>query len=156
MIREANASDYDAMDNVFRVSAKAFCSRSYACQVIASWAGEPWPDRFLKSKESGDEQYVFTLEGKVVCFGSVNLGSHKLVSLFVSPEHSGKSIGQSMLEFLVARAESSGIPALKLDSSLNAVSFYERHGFTEIGRSMYRTKNGVEMESVQMEQKLCP
>ncbi len=155
MIREANSSDYYVMDGVFRDSAKAFCSRSYDSQVIANWSGEPWPSRFLKSKESGDEQYVFTHEGSVVCFGSINLERRKLVALFVSPEQSGKGIGQSMLEFLVARAESSGISILKVDSSLNAVSFYERHGFTEISRSMHRTQNGVAMESVQMERKLC-
>jgi len=155
MIREANASDYEVMDEVFRASAKAFCSRSYDSQVIESWAGEPSPDRLLRNKESGDELYVFTIDGSVVCFGSINLEDHKLVSLFVSPEQSGKGIGQSMLEFLVARVKSSGTPALKVDSSLNAVSFHRRHGFTEISRSMYRTQNGVDMASVQMERKLC-
>lgn len=55
---------------------------------------------FFKSKESGDELYVFTIDGSVVCFGSINLEHHKLVSLFVSPEQSGKGIGQCMLEFL--------------------------------------------------------
>lgn len=155
MIRDANTSDYDAMDGVFRASAKAFCSRSYDSQVIESWAGEPSPGRFLKSKESGDEQYVFTIDGNVVCFGSINPERHKLVSLFVSPEQSGKGIGQSMLDFLVTRAKSWGIPILKVDSSLNAVSFYKRHGFTETSRSMYRTQNGVDMESVQMKRKLC-
>lgn len=155
MIREADISDYDAMDRVFRASATALCSRSYSSQVIESWAGEPLPGRFVKNKESGDEQYVFTVAGNVAGFGSINLEHHKLVSLFVSPEQSGKGIGQSMLEFLVARAESSGIPVLKIDSSLNAVNFYKRHGFAETGRSMYRTQNGVEMESVQMERRLC-
>lgn len=155
MIREAHASDYEIMDGIFRVSVKVFCARSYDSQVIASWSGEPWPGRFLKNKENGDEQYVFTIDDSVVCFGSINLERHKLVSLFVSPDQSGGGIGQSMLEFLVTRAKESGIRVLKVDSSLNAVSFYERHGFREICRSRYLTQNGVEMESVQMERKLC-
>jgi|SRR5690554_2754370 len=155
MIREANISDHIAMDEVFRASAKAFCSRSYENRVIESWAGEPWPNRFLKNKESGDEQYVFTIDGNVVCFGSINLERHTLVSLFVSPEQSGKGIGQRMLEFLLERAASSGIPVVKIDSSLNAASFYKRHGFIEMGQSIYRTQNGVEIGSVQMERKLC-
>lgn len=154
MIRKADTADYAVMDTIFRAAAKAFCSRSYDSQVISSWAGEPSPGRFLKGKDSGDEQYVFSLDGSVVCFGSINLEHHKLVSLFVAPEQSGKGIGQSMLEFLVARAESAGVAVLKVDSSLNAVSFYQRHGFTEISRSLYRTQNGVEMESVQMERNL--
>ncbi len=154
MIREANPSDYVTMDALFRSSARAFCSRSYGRQVIENWAGKPWPDRFRKSKESGDEQYVLTMDGNVVCFGSINLESHTLVSLFVSPHHSGKGVGECMIKFLLERAASSGIGVLKVDSSLNAVNFYVRHGFMEVSRSMYCTKNGVEMESVQMERKL--
>lgn len=154
MIREANPSDYDAMDALFRSSARAFCSRSYSSQVIENWAGQPWPDRFRKSKDSGDQQYVLVGDGNVVCFGSINLERHTLVSLFVSPQHSGKGIGERMIKFLLERAASSGIEWIKLDSSLNAVNFYVRHGFREIGRSMYRTTNGVEMESVQMEREL--
>ncbi len=154
MIRKANISDYTAMDEVFRASANAFCTRSYNSQVIESWAGTPWPERFHENNKNGDDQYVFTINGKVVCFGSINLERHTLVSLFVSPEQSGKGIGKSMLEFLVARAISSDILVLKIDSSLNAVSFYKRHGFIETGRSNYRTRNGVDIESVQMERKL--
>ena len=154
MIREASISDYIAMDKVFRASARTFCSRSYNNQVIESWTGTPSPDRFHKNNESGDEQYVFTIADKVVCFGSINLKRHTLVSLFVSPEQSGKGIGQSMLEFLVARAVSSEIPVLKIDSSLNAANFYKRHGFIETGQSIYKTQNGVSIESVQMERKL--
>ena len=155
MIREANSSDYIVMDKIFRVSAKEFCSRSYNKQIIESWAGTSWPDRFCKNSESGDEQYVFTISGKVVCFGSINLEQQTLVSLFVYPEQSGKGIGQSMLEFLVSRVISMNISVLKIDSSLNAVNFYQRHGFVEVGRSIYKTKNGVDMESVQMERNLC-
>ncbi len=151
MIREAKISDYIAMDNVFRVSAKKFCSRSYSSQVIESWAGSPWPERFHKNKEGGDDQYVYVVHGEIVCFGSLNLEKHTLVSLFVSPEQSGKSIGQIMLDFLVSKAVSSEISVLKIDSSLNAANFYKRHGFIETGQSTYRTQNGVNIESVQME-----
>ena len=59
-----------------------------------------------------------------------------------------------MLEHLLGRAASAGLGVLKLDSSLNAVNFYLRHGFTEVGRSKYTTQSGAQIDSVQMERVL--
>ncbi|HEY1180706.1 MAG TPA: GNAT family N-acetyltransferase, partial [Rhodocyclaceae bacterium] len=84
----------------------------------------------------------------------INLASGKLVALFVHPEFSGQQVGQLMLECLLDRAASAGCDVLKLDSSLNAANFYRRHGFTEVGRSKYRTQGGVHVDSIQMERVL--
>ena len=89
-----------------------------------------------------------------MCFGCINLSSGKLVSLFVQPEFSGQRVGQLMLEYLLDRAASAGLGVLKLDSSLNAVNFYRRHGFTEVGRSKYKTQSGVQLDSVHMDRVL--
>jgi GNAT superfamily N-acetyltransferase len=151
MIRIAKPTDYAEMDSVFRASAKSFCSGSYDAATIEEWAGQAWPDRFKLGKEKGDEQYVFTREGRIICFGCINLSSEKLVSLFVHPEFSGRNIGRMMLKYVIDRTATAGIKVLKLDSSTNAVNFYKRHGFLEIGRSKYKTQSGLQMDSVQME-----
>ncbi len=151
MIRIAKPADYVEMDSVFRASAKAFCSQSYDAATIKEWAGQAWPDRFKLGKEKGDEQYVFTKDGRIICFGCINLSSEKLVSLFVHPEFSGQNIGQMMLEYVIDRTATAGIKVLKLDSSTNAVNFYKRHGFSEVGHSKYKTQSGLQMDSVQME-----
>ena len=151
MIRTANSADYVEMDAVFRASAKAFCARSYDAATIDAWAGQPWPDRFKLGKENGDEQYVFTEDVRIVGFGCINPASGKIVSLFVHPEFSGRNIGQVILEYLMDRAATAGITVLKLDSSTNAVNFYKRHGFSEVGCSKYTTSGGLQMDSVQME-----
>ena len=151
MIRIAKPTDYAEMDSVFRASAKAFCSQSYDAATIKEWAGQAWPDRFKLGKEKGDEQYVFTKDGRIICFGCINLASEKLVSLFVESEFSGQNVGEMMLEYLIARTATAGVKVLKLDSSINAVNFYKRHGFSEVGYSKYKTQSGLQMDSVQME-----
>ena len=151
MIRTATPADYAEMDAVFRASASAFCSKSYDAQTIEEWAGRAWPDRFKLGKDKGDEQYVLIMEGRIVCFGCINPSSEKLVSLFVHPGFSGQDIGKMMLEHLIGRTAAAGINVLKLDSSINAVNFYKRHGFAEVGRSKYKTQSGVLIASVQME-----
>lgn len=154
MIRIADPTDYAEMDSVFRASARAFCSRSYDAALIEEWAGQAWPDRFKIGKEKGDEQYVYTKDVRIVCFCCVNPLTEKLVSLFVLPEYSGKSIGQQMLEYVIDLMTKAGTRVIKLDSSTNAVSFYKRHGFSEVGHSKYKTLSGLQMDSVQMELKL--
>lgn len=151
MIRKANQSDYNAMDSVFRASAKKMCASSYDSEVIDAWACESWPARFVKGANDGDQQYVLLVDHVVVCFGSINLERKLIVSLFVSPEFVGQGLGQRMLNFLFDVAKRKGLKVLYLDSSLNAVNFYSRNGFKEKGRSTYRTQNGVLMDSVQME-----
>ena len=151
MIRIAKPTDYAEMDSVFRASAQAFCSQSYDAATITEWADQAWPDRFKLGKEKGDEQYVFTKDGRIICFGCINLSSEKLVSLFVHPEFSGQNVGEMMLEYVIARTATAGVKVLKLDSSINAVNFYKRHGFSEVGFSKYKTQSGLQMDSVQME-----
>lgn len=156
MIREAKPSDYQDMDAVFRASAKAFCSGKYDPSIIDDWAGRPWPDRFSIGRKNGDEHYVLTVGGAIICFSSINLQRQALVSLFVLPEYSGQGVGQRMIGFMVERAVEAGLHVLKLDSSLNAVSFYRKQGFTEVGRSKYLTRSGIYMDSVQMVRAILP
>lgn len=155
MIRKAKKADYNAMDSVFRAAAKQLCIASYDMEIIDAWAGKCWPERFVKSANDGNHQYVLLIDDVVVCFGSINLEKQLLVSLFVSPDYAGQGLGQRMIEFLISLAKHSGVELLQIDSSLNAVSFYSRNGFREKGRSKFKTLNGVFMESVQMECALC-
>ena len=151
MIREASPSDYEAMETVFRTSAQRLCRDSYDNQIIDEWTGEYWPERFAKSANEGNEQYVLLHDQQVVCFGSLNLEKSLLVSLFVHADSAGQGLGQKMIEFLFARAKNKGLEKLTLDSSLNALSFYLKNGFVETGRSKYQTQSGLYMESVQMQ-----
>ena len=151
MIRAAKISDYRAMDDIFRASAKALCASDYGSEVIEAWAGKPWPERFVRGAEDGDKQYVTVLEDGLVCFGVLNVEKRLLVSLFVSPGCVGKGVGQAMLEFLFEKARAADVKVLLVDSSLNAADFYVRNGFVEQHRSEFTTYNGTVLPSVHME-----
>lgn len=154
MIRAAETSDFDVMDAVFRASAKALCVGAYDVDTVAAWAGDPWPDRFIRSVEEGNQQYVLEIDNRVVCFGAIHIEQQRLVSLFVDPAYAGKGLGQSMFDYLLAQAKSAGVSELQLDSSLNAVTFYARNGFVEQSRGQFSTQGGVVLGSVQMSRTL--
>ena len=83
-------------------------------------------------------------------FGAINLESKLLVSQFVHPDRAGQGFGQQMLEFLIELARCTQLTELKLDSSINALGFYAKNGFVEVGRGRYETQNGTLLESVKM------
>jgi len=150
LIRKATPSDYPAMESVFRQSTQTLCSNSYDEQTIAAWTGQYWPERFAKSTDEGVQHYVLLIENKVICFGSVHFGNGLLASLFLSPEYAGQGLGKVMLNFLFEQAKERDLTQLKLDSSLNAVNFYAKHGFKELKREKFKTQSGLYLESIQM------
>lgn len=150
MIREVSPSDYNDMEDVFRTSVRTLCKGHYDDDVIQAWTGEYRPERFAESVEQGNQQFVFTINNKVVCFGSLHIEKQLLVSLFVAPEVAGTGVGHTMMQFLLDKAVSCGAQQLSIDSSLNAFPFYAKYGFKETGRSKYKTQSGNYVESIQM------
>jgi len=150
MIRIAVNTDYIEMDEVFRASAKALCIREYGRKTVLDWAGEARPERFTHSAPEGCGQYVKVLKNKIVCFAELNIEKQLLLSLFVSPNHAGKGLGQEMLEYIFAKASAAGIKVLHVDSSLNAANFYLRNGFIKQSKSDFTTSNGTVLKSIKM------
>lgn len=70
-----------------------------------------------------------TLEGDAVGYVAWRDG-HFVTSLYVSLAHQGKGIGGRLMDAMIARATE---PLVKLRSSVNAVDFYLRYGFTPTG-----------------------
>ena len=134
MIRPAEASDHPAMNDVFQAAARAFCTEAYGAELVEAWAGNPRPDKYLRGENGGTDFYVLIRQGRVVGYGGLNLKKQLLEALFVDPSLSGQGVGHEMSTFLFATAEAAGIDRLRLESSLNAASFYQRQGFVEVAR----------------------
>ncbi|QDP02423.1 GNAT family N-acetyltransferase [Thalassotalea sp. PS06] len=150
MIREAKPDDYPEMDELFRLSATRLCRNAYTEEQLEGWAGCPRPERFMENQSNGYQQYVLAREKQIIAFGILDIANSKLMALFVHPDFSGQKVGEKMMHFLLQQAKDKNLDVLALDSSLNAVNFYKRHGFSEIGRSVFTTQNGTTLESVQM------
>lgn len=74
--------------------------------------------------------------------------------MYVHPDHAGGGVGSAILRELEERAEAAGLANLHLIASLNAVSFYERHGWESTGPTAYEFEDGAELEAVEMERSL--
>ncbi|WP_394176544.1 GNAT family N-acetyltransferase [Thalassotalea litorea] len=154
MIRQAKPDDYPEMDELFRLSATRLCCNAYTEEQLEGWAGCPRPERFMENQSKGYQQYFLTLENQIIAFGILDIANSKLMALFVHPDFSGRKVGENMTQFLLQQAKDKNLNVLALDSSLNAVKFYKRHGFSETGRSVFTTQNGTSLAPVQMTKNL--
>jgi GNAT superfamily N-acetyltransferase len=86
----------------------------------------------LRSLIKRREIYVFERTGRLC--GTISLEDDRVYSFFVAPDRQGTGIGKALLKHIEKRARKRGVRTLRVASSLTAVSFYEKMGFTVVGQ----------------------
>ena len=105
---------------------------------------------------AGHEFYVAELrDGRMGAFLAFNLATRELDSLYVAPWGQGLGLGSHLLGLAEETFRLVGLRHIWLDASLNAVSFYAKHGWMEKERHA-RVRQGVDMPVVKMEKTLRP
>lgn len=112
-------------------------------QVAGLEAGiqpHPWTEgNFRDSLAAGYGCWVAREDGALVAFAVVMpaVDEIHLLVIGVAPERQRSGLGAAMLEFVQAAARAAGMVRMLLEvrpSNGNALAFYRRHGFAEIGR----------------------
>jgi putative acetyltransferase len=67
---------------------------------------------------------------------------------------SRRGVGSGILVRLEQLALGHGVEELRLDSSLNAEAFYQRHGYEVVERGVHRLGTGREMAAIKMKKRL--
>ncbi|GAB3682129.1 GNAT family N-acetyltransferase [Salinarchaeum chitinilyticum] len=75
-------------------------------------------------------------------------------AVYVHPDHAGEGIGTALLERLESTAREQGVESLGLQSSVNARTFYERHGYAVVESVTFQFGDEVEGPAVEMRKDL--
>ena len=156
-VREATADDVEAIRAVHAASVRVLATSHYDASQISSWSDVEEADYSIPA--DGSHVVVAEDEGdgadrRVVGFGAVDLESGEVRAVYVHPEHAGEGVGSAILRELEERAAEEGLTDLHLTASLNAVPFYERHGWVSTEPTNHELTDGVELEAVAMEKSL--
>lgn len=145
-IRSAMPEDAQRIHELHLAAVRALCANYYAPEIVEGWLANRSAQGYLLGIRSG-AVVVAELRSRVVGFGEGVPG--EVVAVFVDPEFVNRGIGSVLLEHALRLAQEHRGP-VRLESTLNAVEFYERFGFSQIERSVVR-RNQVEVPVVVMQ-----
>jgi N-acetylglutamate synthase-like GNAT family acetyltransferase len=148
-IRRATQEDREAVWRVHGGAIRETCASHYTPEVIEIWAGRLRPEKYAGAIDRY-EFFVAEEDGVVVGFGELGQEVGAIQGLYVSPSVKGRGVGRELLRTLEERARAYGLKSLRLTSSLNAVTFYERAGFRAVEKLTETIGPGVERASVRM------
>ncbi len=153
LIRAARVEDGPALLEIHKAAVEALCRAHYRPEQIAAWAlprGLPSFDQMLEATPF----FVAEREGRVAGYSQVDTGAGEILAVFVHPRHGRKGVGGKLLAAAEEAARRAGWSRVFLNSSLNAVGFYESQGYRREFACEQRLAGGAVIECVRMSKPL--
>lgn len=154
-IRKATSQDIDEFKSVIIASILELCKDCYTQKEIKSLLAQ-YPDRELYEKWILERVLVIAAhENNIVGFAQYYPPNNSIEAVHVLPNYAKQGVGKKMIEKIeeIAKAQKAG--KIILGSSLNAVGFYEKCGYTRKDNSKFKCNDGVLLEVVNYEKELC-
>lgn len=135
-VRPATREDRDALPALHTASVEAFGPDGYGTEQVREWAGAGERSPADYEVDTADEHFTVAVRaGEVAGFGHVVLNVGEVHAVYVHPDHARHGVGSALLAELEGYTRGYGLLALALQSSLNAVGFYEQAGYERVGES---------------------
>jgi N-acetylglutamate synthase-like GNAT family acetyltransferase len=147
-IRPAREGDLGEVAALHEASIWRVCGPHYSDAQIRAWVEQQSLDRYRQLLEK--RVFLVAVDcGKVVGFGAVSPEAGLLNTLYVAPDSVARGVGTALLRNLEDAARDRGATSLRLESTLNAASFYESRGWSLIGVTTHAFPSGLEVESIE-------
>ncbi len=151
-LRDAVLSETPQLAELHRRSVLELAAEYYSKKQVEAWVKGIAPDNYRQPILEG-RLTVVEAEGRIAGFSIVGPEPGRLGLLYVNPDFARQGVGRLLVEKIEAEALDRGLDLISLDSSLNALAFYEKLGFVEIGRGT-NVWQGVVFPRIQMEKRL--
>ena len=116
------------------------CQTAYTPEVIAAWTPDRMPASFPTMIRENPFFVIDGPDGQPVATGSLDLAAGSVEAIFTLPGFTGQGLAGEIIDAIKADALRRGYRRLTLSSTPNAASFYQQHGFTLLGESLYPSK----------------
>ena len=136
---KAKLSDYKEIQIVMETSAREISRKSYHKEVVDTFDKfyvEKTTDYIKQTIENPNNHTILAKSGKRI-IGFIQLKVNKqtgtISHLYILPGYEGNSVGTHLFKLIKVEAMQLKINKLMLESTLNALSYYERLGFKNNG-----------------------
>ena len=131
VIRAYAPEDVDACAALFTRAVREGAARDYDAAQGAAWAPDEIDRARWAARLGGRPTWVATVGGGIAGFSDLEPDGH-IDMLFVHPDHQGRGVAATLLDWIEARAAEAGIQRLFTEASLTARGFFEKRGFRVI------------------------
>lgn len=145
-IKIATINDAKEMHRIHTVAVNTTCKDFYTDEQIKAWLEGRSPEGYYEGIKKG-EMYVVEDNYKIVGFGHAIPG--QIFAIFVNPAFHKKGVGKLLLDYGLEIA-SKNCRKVKVESTINAESFYKKYGFVKIKDDVC-IKRGEEIPIIIME-----
>lgn len=144
-VRDAKPTDRPAIRDLHVDSVRELAPAAYREAVVEAWVGDE--ERDPANYEVTAENAVFLVavadDGEVVGFAELAVGPDaaaeydvgadaEVRAVYVAPGRADEGVGTELLSELERRGGARGVETLVLTASLNALGFYESHGYERV------------------------
>ena len=135
----AKLSDYEEIHTVMQTSAREISRKAYNKELIATF-DKFYIDKtkdYIRQTLENPDNHTIVAKDKNRILGFIQLKVHKpnatISHLYILPDYEGNSIGTQLFSLIKEQAVRLKIATLLIESTLNALSYYERLGFVNNG-----------------------
>lgn len=134
VLRRARPGDGPALYDVTLRSIRALGSHHYSPAQLDGWMGTRTAD-YYEAMIGRNNTVVAAQDGDVI--GFVDAVPGEVTRLFLAPEGAGRGLGRHLLSIGIETAARGHSGPIRVEATLNAQGFYERHGFSPVGTGFF-------------------
>ncbi|MCK1440685.1 GNAT family N-acetyltransferase [Bradyrhizobium sp. 15] len=134
VLRAACTGDAQALYDVTAQSVQELAITHYKPEQLEGWMGERTA-KYYEDVIAAGTTIIAEQNGEVL--GFVDSVPGEVTRLFVLPKAAGRGIGERLLKAGLEAAAKEHPGPIKIESTLNAQRFYERHGFRAIQKGYF-------------------
>nr|WP_320048720.1 GNAT family N-acetyltransferase [uncultured Desulfuromonas sp.] len=153
VIRSAQLSDTQKIAATHKASIEGLCADSYDTQSIAGWVAILLP-AIYESAIKDKVMIVAEEQGDILGLGILDVEQATIGAIYIHPKAKGTGCGRKLLLELEAIAMKNEVTELTLFSTINALGFYQHHGYVGLEKSFHKLPNGIELECIKMHKML--
>ena len=147
--RPARSGDGEALFQITHRSISALGASHYPPEVLKGWMGQRSPAYYENEVLSGTITVAVRNDEAV---GFVDAVPGEIVRLFLLPDCAGIGLGKALLTIGLQRSRQDSGDPVRVEATLNAESFYARHGFRRVGLGKFALQlGGTPIDIVHME-----
>jgi putative acetyltransferase len=147
--------DRDAVLSIHRQSIFGLCKDHYTVQEMKAWTDRLTPELFDEGmKDENNVGIVAMASDAIIGYGFFNVDAQELRAVYVLPRYVNRGAGGLIMARLEDMARENKIKRLSLQSTVNAVGFYDRLGYQEIKTETHQINEEVSIACVRMEKDL--